>query len=274
MTTMTAPVPVEPTAADALPSGGPRVAAYDRRVPMSRLFRIELRKAVDTRASRWLLGIGGGSVVAILAGVLVWDRESLQQGFGQLVGLSTSLLTVFLMVVGVLAATSEWSQRTALTTFALEPRRGRIVLAKVVAVVALTAAICAFAVAVTALAVLVGSLLTGHAAVWSVSGSVLLGLGIVVLVNAFQGLAFGFATLNTPLAIGGLLVLPTVWTLVSMVTGIGEKLPWLDLNGATSPIVTGDLSTHTLSRFAGAVAVWVLLPLVVGIRRVLTSEVK
>ena len=44
--------------------------------------------------------------------------------------------------------TSEWSQRTAMTTFTLEPRRMRIVLAKMLAGVALTAFVIVFALVV------------------------------------------------------------------------------------------------------------------------------
>ena len=38
-------------------------------------------------------------------------------------------------MLGILSITSEWSQRTALTTFALVPRRERVVAAKLAAVV-------------------------------------------------------------------------------------------------------------------------------------------
>lgn len=40
---------------------------------------------------------------------------------------------IFLPVIGIIAVTGEWSQRTALTTFTLVPRRWRIVVAKIVA---------------------------------------------------------------------------------------------------------------------------------------------
>ena len=42
-------------------------------------------------------------------------------------------------MLGILAVTSEWGQRTALVTFTLEPHRGRIVIAKLVATVVLGA---------------------------------------------------------------------------------------------------------------------------------------
>ena len=48
-------------------------------------------------------------------------------------GLSVLPMAILLPVLGIMSATQEWSQRTGLTTFTLEPRRGRVVTAKVVA---------------------------------------------------------------------------------------------------------------------------------------------
>ena len=50
--------------------------------------------------------------------------------------------------LGIMLVTSEWSQRTAMTTFSLEPRRMRIVTAKLLAGVTLTAFVIAFALVV------------------------------------------------------------------------------------------------------------------------------
>ena len=50
-----------------------------------------------------------------------------------LIGVSGAVLGYFLPVLLILMVTSEWSQRTGLTTFTLEPHRGRVVGAKFVA---------------------------------------------------------------------------------------------------------------------------------------------
>ena len=49
---------------------------------------------------------------------------------------------ILLPVLGVMSVTSEWSQRTAMVTFALEPSRGRVIAAKYVSalVIAVVAA--------------------------------------------------------------------------------------------------------------------------------------
>lgn len=43
-------------------------------------------------------------------------------------------------VVGILLVTSEWSQRTAITTFTLVPQHGRVLTAKLLAALVLSAA--------------------------------------------------------------------------------------------------------------------------------------
>ena len=45
-------------------------------------------------------------------------------------------MTVILPIIAILSVTSEWSQRTGLTTFTLVPHRGRVMLAKALAAVA------------------------------------------------------------------------------------------------------------------------------------------
>ena len=49
---------------------------------------------------------------------------------------ATLPLAMLLPVIGIMAATAEWTQRTGLVTFTLEPRRGRVVLAKALAALA------------------------------------------------------------------------------------------------------------------------------------------
>jgi hypothetical protein len=67
-------------------------------------------------------------------GRLLWAECRKATGTWAALGLSR-LLPIALM----LTMTSEWSQRTALTTFTLEPRRGRVLAAKLTAGMAVTA---------------------------------------------------------------------------------------------------------------------------------------
>ena len=85
----------------------------------------------DTRAGFWLLLL----VVLSALAVVRHPRGRRSRGpdvrlvFGDCVG----IVSVLLPIVGLLLVTSEWSQRTALTTFTLVPERSRVVVAKLLA---------------------------------------------------------------------------------------------------------------------------------------------
>jgi hypothetical protein len=107
--------------------------------PVARLARIELRKAVDTRAGRWLLLFIGLVAVTGAAITAVTDPVS-NHNLSHVLSDTSQLVAILLPVLGILLVTSEWSQHTALTTFTLVPRRSRIIGAKVAAGVLLAAA--------------------------------------------------------------------------------------------------------------------------------------
>ena len=65
-------------------------------------------------------------------------------------------------MIALLSVTSEWSQRSGLTTFTLVPHRGRVIAAKASRAVAVGVASMVFAFAVGALGNVVGSAIAGH----------------------------------------------------------------------------------------------------------------
>ncbi|HEY5882945.1 MAG TPA: hypothetical protein VIU11_28840 [Nakamurella sp.] len=239
----------------------------ERPVPFTRTTRVELRKMVDTRAGVWLLAIVTLSGLAMIVGTLIWGGEP--HGLNDFLGSTVLPLSVLLPVVGIMAATAEWSQRTGLVTFTLEPRRGRVVAAKLVASVLLGLGVFAAAL----LAAIAATLATGSS--WDLSVSVLAGLVLAVLLFVLQGVAFGFALLNTPAAIVAALLLPTVWTiaggLIPAVQGVSD---WLNLNTTTMPLMTGEMTGTDWAKLGTSVLLWVGVPLAIGTRRVLTREVK
>ncbi|MEO6789593.1 MAG: ABC transporter permease, partial [Ornithinibacter sp.] len=120
------PLPASLRMPDRLPA-----ADLTRGVPFARLVRVELRKMLDTRAGRWLI-IGIGLVIAG-ALTIMFFTEGGDHSFSDYLQATTMPQAILLPVVGILAVTSEWSQRTALVTFGLEPRRVRVAWAKLVA---------------------------------------------------------------------------------------------------------------------------------------------
>lgn len=238
-----------------------------RPVPFTRIARVELRKMVDTRAGRALLAIVTAAGLATIAASLIWGT-----GPHSLAGFLTYAafpLSLLLPVIGIMGATAEWSQRTGLVTFTLEPRRGRVVAAKVVATVLFGLAVFAAALAAAALATLV----TGAA--WNLTGPGLLGLALGLLLFVLQGVAFGFAFLNTPAAIVTSLLLPTVWTIVGgLVPSVARAAEWLNLSATTGPLMSGEMAGTDWAKLGTSVLLWIGLPLALGTWRVLTREVK
>src|SRR6188768_2480098 len=109
--------------------------------PFSRLVRVELRKSYDTRAGFWLLGAIG--VLVLLAEVIaVWVTavQDEPMEFGDFIGTAAFLTSFLLPVLGIMVMTTEWTQRTAMVTFALEPRRSLVIVAKMLVGVLLTLA--------------------------------------------------------------------------------------------------------------------------------------
>jgi ABC-type transport system involved in multi-copper enzyme maturation permease subunit len=238
-------------------------------VPFARTFHAELRKMVDTRAGRWMVIVMAAAAAIILAAFVVWGPAE-DASFGGLLDLATLPLAMLLPVLGIMAATAEWTQRTGLVTFSLEPRRGRVVLAKALAALALALVVLVATVAASALANVVGG--TGE---WDLEASAAGGLVLALLIYVLQGVAFGLLFLNTPVAIVAVLVLPTVWSIATFaISALEDAGTWLNLDSVTQPLFAGEMAGEDWAHLGTASAVWVLLPLVIGTWRVLTREVK
>ncbi|MBY8872380.1 ABC transporter permease [Micromonospora sp. PLK6-60] len=260
------------TVATAPPAPPTPVRPADRAPTLARLTEVELRKLVDTRAGRWLLitiGVIAAAIVTVQLFVVPDERQTFTAFF------TPSLLPVGLLlpVVGILSITAEWSQRTALTTYALVPRRERVVVAKLAAVVlaALVSVLVSLAVAAA------GTLLsgaTGGAGSWQFAWSLLLHAAVLQVVNVLLGAAFGLLLLNPPLAIVSYLVLPTIWSvLAAMVTALRGPAGWLDTSVTMEPLFGPDVTAGQWGRMAVSWLVWVVVPLVAGLLRTVRREV-
>jgi hypothetical protein len=242
------------------------------RPSLARLTGVELRKLADTRAGYWLLIVIGLAAAAIVTLQLIF-ADAADQTFVDFFTPSLLPVGILLPVLGILAVTSEWSQRTALTTFALVPVRRRIIAAKLGAgVVAALASVLA-----SLLVALIGNLVanaTGGDGSWSVEPAMIGYAAVFQVVNLVMGIAFGMLLLNTPLAIVLYLVLPILWGILGeLVKGLQDAAGWLDLGVTSVPLTTADVTAGQWARFGVSVAVWVLVPLVAGLVRVSRREV-
>jgi hypothetical protein len=239
---------------------------------MSRLVKVELRKMVDTRAGMWLMiAMGAITVVATtIFGFAGHDEDRRFYNFMQFAGAPQGIL---LPVLGILLVTQEWSQRTAMVTFTLEPHRSRTLAAKVYAALLLGVAAFVIAVGVASLA----TVLLGGDDPWrEVGGIDFLKFGILQISGILQGLAFGLLLLNSAAAVVLYFVLPTAFSILfNTVPALEDSAPWIDFGTAQGPLGdVGNLTGEEWTQLAITGTIWVILPFVAGLWRMLRAEVK
>lgn len=241
-------------------------------IPMSRLVKVELRKLADTRASRWLL-IAIGLITAAIIVIFFLTADTSDRTFINFMGVCATPQGFLLPVLGILLVTSEWSQRTALVSFTLMPVRGRVLWAKVFAAVIAGLAAIVLALAIASLATVVG----GADNAWANIGADDVGKFVILQISGIlQGLAFGLLLLNSAAAIVLYFVLPTAFTIItSLWTAVKHIQPWVDLGTSQAPLfAAGDMSGKEWEQLAVGTVIWVVLPFVLGLVRVLRAEVK
>lgn len=247
-------------------------------VPLTRLVKVELRKMLDTRAGFWLAMSMVILSALITLGMLVFATDTSDLTFGNFFGLMNIPIGLLLPVLAILLVTSEWGQRTAMVTFSLEPRRSRIIIAKFVT--AVIAAIGAVAVALAFGAIgniIAGVLYDAPAGDWHMTTSGLVNSFLVQLIGLLEGFGFAMLLMNSAAAIVLFFILPQLWSVVvEIVPWLREHVQqWADLELAQVPLQGGEwLSGDQWERLAVAFIVWVVIPSVLGLVRLLRSEVK
>ncbi len=241
-------------------------------IALTRLTRVELRKLADTRASRWLL-IAIVAITAVAIVIFFFATDDSDHTFINFIGFAATPQGFLLPVMGILLVTSEWSQRTGLVTFTLMPVRARVLLAKVIA--ALIAGVVAMAVAVgiAALATVAG----GADDAWrNIGMDDFAKFGLLQVSGLLQGLAFGLLFLNSAAAIVTYFVLPIAFSIVAnVVSWLQDAAPWIDLGTAQTPLFSAaNVTTEQWWQIVATTVIWVVLPFIVGLVRVLRAEVK
>src|SRR5690606_10993268 len=109
---------------------------------------------------------------------------------------------------------------------------------------------------------------------WAMEWAVLGGMLLALLLLVTQGLAFGLALMSTPVAIVTYLALPTVWSLVTMlVSGLEEPAKWLNLDFAMTALMAGEMSGEHWAQLATSAALWIGIPLTIGVWRTARRDV-
>lgn len=254
--------------------------AVVRPVPLSRIIAVELRKMFDTRSGFWLIASIAITAVLAAAGVILFAEHD-QLTYSTFATAIRFPVVIILPLVAILAVTSEWSQRTGLTTFTLVPHRGRIITAKAISSVAIAIAAMALTFAVGALGNLLGAAVTGTPLVWDVTItqclyyvlgmvlSLLIGFMLGVLIRASIGAVVTYFVLT--------FLLPTIFSLLAAGSHWFHNLqPWVDIQFAQSGLFVFDksLTGEQWANIGVTGIVWLVVPLLIGLRMVMRAEVK
>jgi ABC-type transport system involved in multi-copper enzyme maturation permease subunit len=216
-----------------------------------------------------LIGLTGAlAVLALLIPLIAHNK--IDQKFGEYLGFPTIALTVLLPVVSILTLTSEWTQRTVLTTFTQEPRRARVVWAKVAVSVAM-AGVGAVVGAGIALGGLAISSALGRDVQWSVSGGHLFGYALFIVLNILMAVAFGALLHNTAAAIVLFFIVPTAFSLIGVAVSVIQR--WFDPGTVFNYALESEWAGHGGPLLLCA-AIWVVLPLAAGVVRTVRREIK
>jgi ABC-2 type transport system permease protein len=269
MTAISAPLSNLPTAALVRPPlTGPAG------VPFARLLRTELRKLTDTRAGKWLMTvIIAATPIIVLVDLFTAKTQSLT--YSNIVDLTQTPQEFLLPALGLLAVTTEWSQRTGLVTFTLAPHRGRVLRAKAAATGVLGLLAIAVAFVTAAIGNLLGSSLRHGDGSWAFGFGGFRDLIVVQLGTLAEGFAFGMLLLVSSAAIITYYVLPTLASFaVNTIPGLKADSPWFDLISAQSPLYNHTMTGTAWLQWVVSFSIWVVLPGVFGVLRVLRSEIK
>ncbi len=257
----------------------PRATVPDvRPIPARRVVGVELRKMFDTRSGFWMLMSIAITATLATAAVIIWapDNQLTYDTFAAAIGFPMS---VILPMIAILSVTSEWSQRSGLTTFTLVPHRGRVIGAKFVGAIIVGVASMGVAMVIGAIGNLVGTAITGTPLVWNDGVGHLASIVLANVLGMMIGFTLGVVLRNSAGAIVGYfvftLVLPTLSGLLSAnAHWYSKAMPWIDFNYAQGALFNGDVTAQQWAHIATTSAIWIVLPLAIGLSMLMRSEVK
>jgi ABC-2 type transport system permease protein len=247
-------------------------------IPLRRITLVEFRKMHDTRSGFWLMC--SIAILAVLAtgAVLIWAPEDdiKYSTFATAIGFP---MVVILPIIAVLSVTSEWSQRSGLTTFTLVPHRSRILLAKGLATIGVAIGSMVLAMTIGAVGNVGGATIKGATIVWDMNVRELL----FIVVGNILGLLFGFmlGTLirNSAGAIVAYFVNTFVLgtlleTLAANASWFRNARPWVDFGYAQNALFDDTMTGEATAQLLVTGAIWLVAPLTLGTWLLLRSEVK
>ncbi|HWJ67305.1 MAG TPA: ABC transporter permease [Nocardioides sp.] len=267
------------------PAGAP-AATLDVRgtspVPFWRLCLVELRKARDTRAGFWLMFTIGLLVTLLqLIALISVNVQDIESSFTDFTGNVFLVALILMPILAIMLVTTEWSQRTAMVSFTLEPRRLRVVLAKLGAAVLLALLTVALMFVVAAVCTALCDVLQPELTDWDVEAEfVFLLAPIALVVTTVFGFALASLFLNTPASIVVFLIawyasLAILAAIAGFIPAFEDVIPWLSIQ--LNVLLLAEELPQTAEAWGQLLVsggVWIVAPLVLGVLRILRAEVK
>lgn len=168
--------------------------------------------------------------------------SSIEQSYTSYLGFAAIGLAVLLPVVSILTLTSEWGQRSVLTTFTQEPRRTRVINAKVIVSLLLAGSGAVFGGLVTAAGLGLAAA-SGRALEANLNAGIVVGFLAFVLLNVLTGVAYGALLHNSAAAIVVYFALPTAFALLGQ--AMRSLAEWIDSSITFDWILAGEWAGHT-----------------------------
>jgi ABC-2 type transport system permease protein len=158
------------------------------------------------------------------------------------------------------------------TTFALVPRRGDVIAAKLLASVVLSLVALGLSVVVAVVGTAIAAPGLDHT--WALPVG-LLGQHVVSLgTGMISGVALGAALLASAPAIVCSFALSLAWALVGRLAGLETVVHWLDPPSSLAPMTEHLMDATEWAHAGTTLALWTVLPLVIGLWRIQRGKIR
>ena len=188
-------------------------------------------------------------------------------------------MIILLPIMAILLVTSEWSQRSGLTTFTLVPNRSKVVMAKMTVAVLVGALSIVVALGIGAVGNIVGSSIAGVDTVWDITLNQALTIILANVLGLLIGFMLGVLIRNSAGAIVAYFIYGFVLAGLTMLLANSQQWfadlqPWVDFNYAQAELFDGNLTGEEWAQLGVSGVLWILVPLTIGLAMIRRSEVK
>jgi ABC-type transport system involved in multi-copper enzyme maturation permease subunit len=201
--------------------------------------------------------------------VPVLSPTSFDQTYASYLRVAGIAVSILLPAVAILMFTGEWSQRSVMTTFTQEPRRIRVLNAKLAVSMVLSGGGAVFGGVVTAaglgLAAASGRALEANLTVGAITGYLLF-----VLLNVLAGVALGALLQSSATAIAASFALPAAFAVLGTASTLVSD--WIDMNTTWKWVLENDWAGH-VPQISFSIVFWVAVPLAAGFVRTIRRDV-